>query len=47
LASRIATVQNGELLDELVQIEVEAPYGATSAYINHWMNREFGMKVIL
>ena len=23
------------------------PYGATSAYINHWMNREFGMKVIL
>ncbi len=23
------------------------PYGATSAYINHWINREFGMKVIL
>jgi peptidoglycan-N-acetylglucosamine deacetylase len=23
------------------------PYGATSAYINHWMNREFGMKVVL
>jgi peptidoglycan-N-acetylglucosamine deacetylase len=23
------------------------PYGATSEYINHWMNREFGMKVIL
>jgi peptidoglycan/xylan/chitin deacetylase (PgdA/CDA1 family) len=23
------------------------PYGATSSYINHWMNREFGMKVIL
>src|SRR6266850_4703054 len=23
------------------------PYGATSDYINHWMNREFGMKVIL
>lgn len=23
------------------------PYGATSAYINHWMNHEFGMKVIL
>ncbi len=23
------------------------PYGATSASINHWMNREFGMKVIL
>jgi peptidoglycan/xylan/chitin deacetylase (PgdA/CDA1 family) len=23
------------------------PYGATNAYINHWMNREFGMKVIL
>jgi peptidoglycan-N-acetylglucosamine deacetylase len=23
------------------------PYGATSDYINHWINREFGMKVIL
>jgi peptidoglycan-N-acetylglucosamine deacetylase len=23
------------------------PYGATSSYINHWINREFGMKVIL
>jgi peptidoglycan/xylan/chitin deacetylase (PgdA/CDA1 family) len=23
------------------------PYGATSAYINHWMKHEFGMKVIL
>ena len=23
------------------------PYGATSDYINHWMNREFAMKVIL
>ena len=23
------------------------PYGATTDYINHWINREFGMKVIL
>jgi peptidoglycan/xylan/chitin deacetylase (PgdA/CDA1 family) len=23
------------------------PYGATSDYINHWISREFGMKVIL
>ena len=23
------------------------PYGATNAYINDWMKREFGMKVIL
>ena len=23
------------------------PYGATSDYINHWINREFGMKVVL
>lgn len=23
------------------------PYGATSPYINHWLNKEFGMTVIL
>jgi peptidoglycan/xylan/chitin deacetylase (PgdA/CDA1 family) len=28
-------------------VVMRPPYRATSAYINHWMNREFGMKVIL
>ena len=26
---------------------IRPPYGATTEYINHWINREFGMKVIL
>ncbi|MFZ0709780.1 MAG: polysaccharide deacetylase family protein, partial [Terrimicrobiaceae bacterium] len=28
-------------------VVMRPPYGATSAYINHWINQEFGMKVIL
>jgi peptidoglycan-N-acetylglucosamine deacetylase len=28
-------------------VVMRPPYGATSDYINHWINREFGMKVIL
>jgi peptidoglycan/xylan/chitin deacetylase (PgdA/CDA1 family) len=41
IASTIAEIIGKPLL------VMRPPYGATSDYINHWINREFGMKVIL
>jgi peptidoglycan-N-acetylglucosamine deacetylase len=35
-----------ELIGKPIAV-MRPPYGATSDYINHWINREFGMKVIL